>query len=520
MKLSAAVLVLGSTVFVLGCPLNVFDDPYGVNAPYPYDARSPSSDGGREASAKPAPGDDPCVEPWAWGGRGCYRCTPQTNEQLLAACTDAHFEVFDNRARIGGFDASAPRPPLPPPGPALPPYGETSPDAAPPPPPAPACPLASKPNPVLVLGATGFPLEAIAKAMGDVATIFYAERSSCDGVASMILGEPKLRGEIAYYDTDGARHRCTLDGDHPADVALSALFAETCANESGLAQPVHLPDGIDDHLGPVNTVMFAVPATSRERAISAEAAYKVYGFGAASRVAPWTHEADVFRRRSSSGNQQTVALTLGLPADAFRGRDANGSTNVLRALLEVDVPDRALGISSSEIVDPNRDVLKALAYQHEGQPVAFYPDSDPATLDRKNVRDGHYFMWMPLHILARTRNAEPVAAANAALDGADAGARSTAVRRLVYVMASRQEAPNPGVDLFGALKRTGNVPACAMHVRRMREGAPLEPSTPRVACDCAFDAAHPGSTPDRCQRCSASSECVAHGQVCSFGYCE
>jgi hypothetical protein len=374
----------------------------------------------------------------------------------------------------------------------------------------------------MVLGATGFPLETIAKAMGTHATLFYLEKGSCDGVAGMVFNEPKLTGEVVYYDPDGSKNRCVLQEAHPADVTVSALFSESCANQSGLTQPVTLPPDVQEYLGPVNPVMFAVPATSKERAISAEAAYKVYGFGDSSGVAPWTEEDNVFRRRASSGNQQTVALTLGLPADGLRGRDSNGSSNMLSALLTSPAPQRTIGITSAEIIDPNRDVMKALAYQHYGQPVAFYPDSDPSALDRRNVRDGHYFMWMPLHVLARASGGEPVAVQNTALDpdGSKKAARSAAVKRLVYVMVNRQQAPVPAVDLFGALKRTGNVPQCAMHVRRAKEGAPLEPYTPPLACDCAFEAAAPGSTLTDCKPCKDSSECGGPKATCSFGFCE
>ena len=374
----------------------------------------------------------------------------------------------------------------------------------------------------MVLGATGFPMETIAKAMGTQATIFYMEKGSCDGVASMVLGAPHLSGEVVYYGADGSKNRCVLQEEHPADVALSALFAQSCANESGLAEPVALPAGIEDLVGPVNPVMFAAPATSKERAISAEAAYKVYGFGGGSGVAPWTDEQYVFQRRAGSGNQQTVALTLGLAPGRMRGRDSSGSSNMLKALLTSEAPERTIGISSSEIVDTNRDVMKALAYQHYKQPVAFYPDSDPAALDRRNVRDGHYFMWMPLHVLARTNGGDPVAAANGTLDpdGSKKAARDASVKRLAFVMVNRLKAPVASVDLFGALKRTGNVPQCAMRVRRAREGAPLESFTPAVSCDCAFEAALPGTTRPDCTPCSDASECTTAKPTCSFGFCE
>jgi hypothetical protein len=489
---------------------------------YGSGGRDPDSSSGQSSGAKP-PASTDCIDRAGFEGRGCFRCTPTTNEELLSACTKSHFETFDNGKRIAGFDAADRTPALPPQGPTPPPYeGGSSTPTPDPLPPAPACPIGTKPNPVMVLGATGFPMETIAKAMGAHATVFYLEKGSCDGVAGMVLNEPKLTGEVVYFDADGSKNRCALQQSHPADITVSALFAESCANQSGLAEPVALPAAVEDFLGPVNPVMFAVPATSNERAISAEAAYKIYGAGDRSGVAPWTEEDDVYRRRASSGNQQTVALTLGLPVDGLRGRDANGSSNMLNALRASASPQRTIGISSSEIVDPNRDVMKALAYQHFEQPVAFYPDSDPSSIDRRNVRDGHYFMWLPLHVLARTSAGDPVAASNNVLDpdGSKKAARDASVKRLVLVMVNRQQPPVPSVDLFGALKRTGNVPQCAMHVKRVKEGAPLQPYTPPVACDCAFEAAAPGTTLPQCTPCKDTSDCSGAKSTCSFGYCE
>jgi hypothetical protein len=514
-RLVIAALMAVASVGLIACEAGEWQSQlYGYNDPYGYgDGRSSSSGGSNDGGglSPSVSGFDPaCVDSTGFGGRGCYKCAPQTNEQLLNACTSSHFESFDNAARISGFNPSNPRPALPALGPTPPAFVGGS-DTTDPLPPAPACPLASKPNPVMVLGATGLPLETIAKAMGPSATIFYLEKSSCDGVASVLLDAPKLSGEVVYYDTDGTANRCTLSAPQPADIGLSALFAETCAGQSGLSTQLSLPNDVGDFLGPANTVMFTVPATSKERAISAEAAYRVYGWGSQSGVSPWTDENFVFRRTPSSGNQQTVALSLGLPADAFRGRDSNGSSNMLNALRTSADPAKTLAISSSEIVDVNRDVLKSLAYQHYSQAVAFYPDSDPAMLDRQNVRDGHYFMWLPLHVFARTRGGEPVA-----IDTA----HDAAVKTLVYVMTSRQEPPVPTVDLLGAVKRLGNVPPCAMHVKRSREAAPLEPANPQYACDCAFETSAPGTTPTACTACASSLDCPSNRPSCRFGYCE
>ncbi len=461
-----------------------------------------------------------CVDPSGFGGRGCYKCAPTTNEQFLSACTTARFEVFDNAARVPGLDPAHPRPPLGDQGPALPAFSG-DPGSPEPEPPPPACALQARPNPVMVLGATGLPMETLARSMGKEATLYFQESGSCEGVAGMVLGT-KLRGAVTTYDADGQKSRCTLLEDHPADLALSALFASSCGGQVGLAEPVQLPANVEDYLGPINPVMFASPATSKERVISGEAAYRVFGLGGTSGVAPWSDEQLVFRRRPSSGNQQTVSRTLGIPADLLRGRDSNGSTNMLTALLSTAEPTRTIGISSSEIVDTNRDALKALAYQHFGQPVGFYPDSDPGSLDRRNVRDGHYFMWSALHVLARTRGGEPVAAANATLDpdSTRRPERDEALRRLLYVMVNRQEPPVRGVDLFGAMKRLGNVPACAMKVHRTRDGAALEPYKPQVSCGCAFEAATPGAIASTCKACRDSSECGGAKPTCSFGFCE
>ncbi len=501
-----------------GCSHTWIEDNPDFYPPYDSGAKTSSgSSGSRDG------GPTDCEDPNGLGGFGCYRCEPQTNEQLLRACTTSFFETFDNMDRIRHFNPNAPHPQLVEQGPTPPPFdGGTSSGSDPTLPPAPPCSLATKPNPVMVLGATGFPFETIAKAMGNTATIYYLEKGSCDGVAAMLLNDPKLTGEVAYFEADGTKNRCVLAEPHPADLTISALFAETCANQSGLSDVVSLPSGVADFAGPVNPVMFTVPATSGERAISGEAAYMVYGFGSKSGVAPWEDESFIFRRRGTSGTQQTIALTLGLNPDELRGRDSNGATNMLAAMLSSSEPSKTIGITSSEIVDPNRDVMKSLAYRHFGQPVAFYPDSSASSYDRRNVRDGHYFMWMPLHVLARTNGGDPVAAPNATLDptGAQRTARDAAVKRLAYVMVHRQEAPVKSVDLFTAIKKSGNVPQCAMHVKRQREGAPLEPFKPTVSCDCAFESATPGRSSEACTPCKGSVDCPSTRPVCNFGYCE
>lgn len=484
-----------------------------------YDGYDPSRSTGTPTTGTSTPPRDTCVDPNGFGGHGCYRCKPTTMAQLLAACTDAKYETFDNEARIPGYTEGAPLPEIADQGPELPAF-DPGPSETPDTTVLPTCSLASLRTPVLVYGATGFPMETLAKAMGTAATIVFREAGSCEGVASVVL-KRRIDGPVTVYSPNGDKSRCVLSEPQPADLALSALFASSCGGQADLAGTVTLPTDIDDLIGPVSPVMFATPATSKERAISAEAAYRVFGM-ASSGVTPWNDESSVFRRRASSGNQQTVARTLGLPADKLRGRDSNGSSAMLPALLSTKDPSKTIGISSSEIVDTNPDALKALAYRHLAQPVAFYPDSVRGSLDRRNVRDGHYVMWNALHVLVRTQGGEPIAAPNDVRDpsGTAKAELDAAVKRLAYVMVSRQEAPVRGVDLFGAMKRVGNVPACAMKVRRSSDGANITPHTPELSCGCAFEAAAPTTTRSECTPCRDSSQCTGAKSTCSFGYCE
>lgn len=490
-----------------------------------------------------------CIDPTGFGGRGCYRCKPTTQAQFQSACTTSKFETFDNATRIQQFDPSTPRPPIVDGGPLPPDFnppssssgGVTDFDAG--------CPLTDTtnyPNPVMVYGATGFPMDVIAKAMGKTATIYYRQADSCQAVGAATLEQPKMTGDTTYYDSNGGAHFCRLHPDYGnsdqqnADISLSGLFPDACSGFTvapGFTLPpgTSLDNGWKDFGGPVNPAMFAVPPTSSEKVITAEAAYRVYAFGSGSAplaktVSPWLDENLIFKRTGSSGTQQTIARLLGMPFDALRGVNVRSSSNMRRAIDQVSVSfptevNKAIGISTSEIVDVNRSQMRSLAYQHYGQPVAFYPDSDVNLFDRRPIRDGHYPLWLLLHVFSRVDgNGNAAAAPNAALEafaGKSKGERDATVQTLVNVMASRAVPPVASVNILGALKLLGNVPSCAMTVTRLSEGADIVPFSPPAPCGCAFEAANPGSAPAECVQCSASQPCTGTTRTtCSFGYCE
>jgi hypothetical protein len=465
--------------------------------------------------------DSGCLDPTGFGGKGCYRCEPQTPEQLLSACTSAAFEPFDNAARIPNFDPERPLPTLPlidagsPDSSVASDSGGPVNDRS-----LPLCTFAEGRNPVLVVGSTGYPYDVISRAMGGEATIYFREVSSCAAIDSVVSNGTKFVGAVKYFSPeDGKAKECFVPGDsaHPADLAPSALFPETCKTK--------LPNDVSDFLGPANPVVFVAPkisSTPKQSAISAEAAYRVYGFaGAQEPVEPWLDASYIFRRTASSGNQNAIAQTLGLPADRFRGTDSGGSSKMKIAIESSTNPSATIGISSSEIVDTleGRSSLRTMAYQHFGQPVAFFPDSNLTAYDKNNVRDGHYYIWISLHVYARTTQGGDIVGASQ--NNELPGRNDAAVKNLVLAMTNRKEYPNPIADVFSAQKIAGLVPQCAMRVTRDKEGGPLRPFKPGLSCECAFDLANPsGAVRPECKACTDNASCSEDRPRCSFGYCE
>jgi hypothetical protein len=484
----------------------------------------PKVDGGNDGAVTDTAAE--CWDDAGFGGLGCYRCTPTTNDQLLNACTKHAFLPFDNAARIAGFDETNPRPTLPPIDSGIdaatdsPPsdVGDGGSDAAPSdggPPGPPACPaLSSLENPVVFVGSTGLLLQPTIDALGHISIISEIV-GSCDGVNALQPGGPQASGTVTLLRSGLPPLDCTLDKPYDADLGAGGLFWDSC--NPAIPQP---PD-LADLLGAVNPIGFIAPAGSGQHVISAEAAYKVYGFGAASGVDPWIDESVLFRRNATSANQNLTALAIGLPVDRFLGIDTAGGGKMITLVSSTETAklDRTLGFSSSDQTDKSRLIVKVLAYRHEGQRVGFHWDSEAGANDRRAVRDGHYFIWAPIHVFGQLAGGD-IMGRNPELEPLRP---KELVRDLALYLTVRKPLPR-GIDIIAALKDpTGGssaIPYCAMSVTRRKDSGPLEPYTPPRSCGCAFEAAPPGVTPPECKPCNLDSECPSTRPVCSFGFCE
>lgn len=447
--------------------------------------------GASPADSDASPDAASCWRPDGFpGGKPCFACDATTTLELLNACTSRPCVPFDDFKRISGFDGSPPPPPDGSIDEVAPPSDAVAADTA-----GAADACADIPNHVYVTGSTAFELlmpglgAALSRAEPPI-NLVYLPQPSCDGLKAITANTP-LFGTAKSF-RGGVAGSCRLSGE-VADIGLCDVYADRCI--PGFAG---VP-GVKDFLGPNQVFMFAVPGASTQTAISRNAAYMVFGFASMSGVSPWDDPSHILRRHPGSGTQQFIAAAIGLPVDVWRGTRIGSSSAMFPTLIALPSPEKAIGITSADVTDDfaKRPQIPPLAYQHAGQNCAFPPDTTKAHWDKSNVRDGHYYLWAPVHMFVHTT----------------AGAPSVNVNTFINVVRG---ASSLMPDLVAQLKRAGLVPTCAMRVTRT-EGGELRPEEPEFPCHCAYEAAAPASDV-KCKSCARDDEC-APGK-CRFGFCE
>jgi hypothetical protein len=267
-----------------------------------------------------------------------------------------------------------------------------------------------------------------------------------------------------------------------------------------------------------------VPRDSKERVISAEALYYLYGFGADKpehQVPPWTDPSVIIAPSIGSRVGKLLAKAVGLPLERpfavppYVG-DA-GYINALGALAGTPRVQGGIGFQDANSVAVNRDQVNELAYQAPGQHSGYWPSATASSSDRINVREGRYDLWNPFFFYARAdAQGEPEAAAQPWFD----------------LLTGAQPLPD-GKSLLDVQIAAGLIPDCAMRVQRSGDLGPLASFLPDVSCGCYFEAhspfasAEPGSG---CQPCSSDgaelaleapdSDCPQDTPYCRYGFCE
>lgn len=519
-------------------------NPMGTGGTTP-DATGGTGEGaGAASNAGAGPG---CTDGSGFDGVGCYRCTPSDTVTLENACSDVTCTRFDNGARLVLNDGKLPELPAATGagnggtsgggtsgggtgGGGTGGGGNGGAGGSGGSPVGFACDsLGSRGTLIYVTGSTASKpfLQRIAQQLStqeEPVYVVYTPTGSCTGVDAVVNGTPMKTGaapnpaSAIYWDSSASNGKsCDLpQGGVLADLGASDVFAQSCPGFE-LTNLESL--GIRDAHGPIQIMTFAVPANSALHEISQQAAYLVFGFGKDARVRDvngtsiWDDEKMIQQRSPTSGTQAMIAAAIGVPPGRWKGQPNKTSDDVVAALLTAaksqETASKALGILAADYIDTNnlRAQIRALAYQDSEQGCAVTPDSSESSKDKLNVRDGHYPIWGPLHLMYKVDGkGNPV---------------NTAIRQplldVIGYLAGTKTLPN-GVSLFDLYATSGLVPECAMHVSRSQDGGAIAPFHPESPCSCLFDLKTTGAT--KCRKCKVQGDCKA-GESCSLaGYCE
>ena len=437
---------------------------------------------------------------------GCVGGTPSQLPDFLNHCTKSEYDdTFDNCARLSLCGDVAPPPLVTPP---VPPSGTPT---SPGPTPLELCADPQKrPQVVFMNGSSNFIplLQKVAPFMllSGVTPVFQ-QTNSCAGVRSVygplasqhVMKDPPSTGPgfyASYYPIDGSPPKpCSLGTGVMTDIGESEIFASTC----NIDKPAG--DSVAEYFGPMATIVFAVNVASTDTAITAEAARQVFGIGddPSNKATPWTNSRFFYIRNLNTATQQMIAHAIGVPADKFWGTDQGSASNVGGQLIIPPEPTKAIGIIGTDFYekDPSKN-LKALAFRAQGQSVAYWPDSSVKSRDKRNVRDGHYPIWGPLHFFAKIPLTPNV----------------MAFLQLVAPASLER-------DVLRNYISSSLVPDCAMMVHRDSELEELTPYKPPLPCNCFFEANVPGgAAPPGCTTCSGDDNECPDAKKCIVGFCE
>jgi hypothetical protein len=476
--------------------------------------------------------DEVCVDPsqldggsdGGLGPPGCFTGVPTTDVEFFNACTTASYLKFDNCTRASVCDSTDPSLTKPDAGGATP----TQPlDGGP----SVSCyDPADRQSVIFMNGSTNFTpfIRAMVPIVAESGfTIVWQPTSSCTGADTIFNSDPSRRvmrnptntsqSYAAFYTRDNLPNGtpCLLGGSptSPAagqeivDIGQSDIYATTCPVTSG-SPPfnTYVPgqgiySDVRHYLGPVQTMVFVVPAGSSQRVISAEAARLVFGLGGNRQaVAPWTDPSYMWIRSATTGTTGIIARGIGVPSTDWWGVDQRTAPNMVTQIKSVSTNDseRTIGTLSIDFADREKDNLHLLYFQPRGALAGFLPDLHRFTRDKENVRDGHYPLWGPIHLYSRASGGDISAGAKAFI--------------------TEFSVPRPEQALLDATIETGNVPGCAMKVTRDTEMGPLRAYEPPFQCHCYYEKKLNGG--NDCKACAGPADCTSARPACNLGYCE
>jgi len=352
------------------------------------------------------------------------------------------------------------------------------------------------------------------------------------GAPHLYTSAPTAKNPDAYKDDT-----CTLNASAivTADVGLADVYFSSCPRYyAGVLRDPSVnyaassaPPAID-FLGPTQAMVFMTSQSNfSSQYLLLEEAQAILACGTGAKIFPYVDPAQLYLYDHEGGFTNGVPLMtydcLALPTSYYPTSTSQATfvtpsiypapeLQIINLILSSINPNAANGFVSGENYDEHRDTLKSLAIVGPGQGAgnkAYLPDSDATSTDRRNVRDGHYVIQGPLHMIARV--------------GADNVPTSPMAQRFINWMQGKPGMPGEDplpFNIIDVFAKTGVVPQCAMKVIRTSECGPFKPYKDPAPCGCYFESKATGlASPAGCTPCASTADCAA-GQVCSFGFCE
>lgn len=372
------------------------------------------------------------------------------------------------------------------------------------------------------LARRGSPLNIVYKTLPGCAAVRTAvPAASCSGETCLTESALFIPQDVSFVEpkdvvqihSEAYNKPCTLPmGGVSAHLAVAEVSASSCPAFAGVS-----PGGVVDQISAIFPFVLVTSTASSEQSIQAGEAYFVYGKGKDANIRPWFDETTLIRRSPLSSLSVLFSLRMGLDPARLRGELPSSCPMGVVCASESDIVVNRLGKSPAGLAfmptreaEQRRSDLKPLAFQALGQRGAYYPNRQASTVDKRNVRDGHYPLWGHLHVVAKADSQDP----------------KKPLARLRPLTDLLQGTADPALDVdkedpLLPQVRNGYVPQCAMAVNRSDDRAPLLPYTPAEPCGCWFEATATKSTnnlPAGCAVCSNGQPCSTG--TCRRGFCE
>jgi len=383
------------------------------------------------------------------------------------------------------------------------------------------------PNPVYLTGSSAFePMLAkfsvaiqnanVGKSPSEQLSIVYLTSASCDGITSAI-SLSAMTGTGHYYVPDPAAlatggaltKNCAFDaagvnlGIKP-NIGVSDVPYNLCPGSAAAPMPATL----GNWNGPVQSMLIVVPkSNATTTSISAEQAADIWGCGANGGITPYIDETAIQQRSATSGTQILVGRAIGVSPGAFKGNPNSGTGALITSLGTVSDPMKAIGFVAADAYQSpaNAGLMNAVAFRAFFQNKAYYADSDATSINKRNVRDGHYAIQGPLNFFAPLTAGQPAPLVKKTIDF------------ISGAVAIDPAKPNGYIDIVA---NAGDVPTCAMTVQISPDSyGYFAPYKPPVACGCYFESTVTKTSPVGCTPCASSATCPT-GTTCQTGFCE